>query len=417
MKKISSFVLGTAMAISLFSTNSNEVHASTAASFKDMKGHWAELAVKQAAEKGYIKGYEDNTFRPKAQVTRAEFAAMLTRTIPKEVTGVKVNFTDVSDSFWGKDAIEKGLALGFINPSDYANSKFQPNQAMTRAELAKWMANGLNTMNSEYGKVVQTLANSQSTLIPIPEFYGGGVNKKDLPYIGLAMGTGLLNGYEDDTFRPNGTTTRAEVAAILMRLVGVMEKQPTSFKGINELVEVAETGTNLLANSEYQYRTTSKGNLTNMKDILSQPITYKYKMGVAKVKRYIVLDPVERIKGASIFENMFIGNDNRFPSETTYRTFLELEFTPNKDIPKFIELANGTNNAMLSMNRLSSESKIKQYNLEAVPREEFHTYFKKHKTKTYWNEYGLDKFSKDGHSSYSISTDNGNQVYITRYNR
>ncbi|MEQ6353310.1 S-layer homology domain-containing protein [Lysinibacillus sp. M3] len=41
-------------------------------------------------------------------------------------------------------------------------------------------------------------------------FYGGRVNKKDLPYSGVMLDTGLLSGYEDFTFKANGNTTRAD---------------------------------------------------------------------------------------------------------------------------------------------------------------------------------------------------------------
>lgn len=323
MKKIKPIVVGAALAISLFSLSSGAANASTKINFKDIKGHWAESDVKQATEKGYLKGYEDQTFRPKAQVTRAEFAAMLSRAIPKDVTGVKEDFTDVSDSFWGKSAIEKGIALGFISPSDYTYNKFQPNKAMTRAEISKWMANGLNAMNPKYGEVIQTLAKSQHTLIPIPEFYKGGVNQKDLPYIGLVMGTGLLNGYEDYTFRPNSTTTRAEVAAILLRLVKTMEKEPASFRGINELVEVAKTGTNVISHTKYEYR--KKKDLSH---VLDKPITFRNNVGVGKLHRLIFIDSTP--KGDSIYHHMFADKRANF-GDKVYNAYSEVSFTARKD--------------------------------------------------------------------------------------
>lgn len=381
MKKITTFILGTTLAISLMSTNSSEVHASTKTNFKDMKGHWAESAVIQATDKGYIKGYEDNTFRPKSQVTRAEFAAMLDRAIPKEGTQ-KENFTDVSDSFWGKAGIEKGLSLGFIKPTDYDNNKFEPNKPMTRAELAKWMSNGLDAMNNKYGEVVSTLASSTHTLIPIPEFYKGGVNKKDLPYIGLALGTGLLSGYEDDTFRPNGTTTRAEVAVILMRLVGVMEKQPTSFKGLNELVEVAETGTNLTTVSGFKYISAND----SFKVVVDKPITYKNKIGVERVKRLITIqanDPSDA--KSSIFGKMFIGNDSFLP-KNKLQVFLEREFTSNISKMDVVQFAQGTTQALFTPLGISSESKIKSYGFNCLSREEWSTNFKKGQPRRFWTQ-------------------------------
>ena len=96
------------------------------------------------------------------------------------------------------------------------------------------------------------MTNSNLKLIPIPEFYGGGVNKKDLPYIGVALGTGLLTGYEDFTFKPNGNTTRAEVATILIRFIDAMKKAPSDFTGLQELREVAETGTNILTITNFK---------------------------------------------------------------------------------------------------------------------------------------------------------------------
>ena len=45
--------------------------------FTDIKGHWAETSIKKAAELGLVEGYTDGTYKPGANVTRAEFAAML----------------------------------------------------------------------------------------------------------------------------------------------------------------------------------------------------------------------------------------------------------------------------------------------------------------------------------------------------
>ena len=74
--------------------------------FTDAKGNWAQEAIDKAYAQGIIKGYEDNTFRPAADVSRAEAVAMVNRTFNiKKAGDVKNPFTDVSPSHWAYDDI------------------------------------------------------------------------------------------------------------------------------------------------------------------------------------------------------------------------------------------------------------------------------------------------------------------------
>lgn len=74
--------------------------------FKDMEGSWAKEAVDMVYAQGIIKGYEDNTFRPTCDVSRAEAVAMLNRTFKiKKATDGKISFSDVSEDHWAYDDI------------------------------------------------------------------------------------------------------------------------------------------------------------------------------------------------------------------------------------------------------------------------------------------------------------------------
>ena len=74
--------------------------------FTDAKGNWAQEAIDKAYAQGIIKGYEDNTFHPTADVSRAEAVAMVNRTFNiKKAGDVKNPFTDVSPSHWAYDDI------------------------------------------------------------------------------------------------------------------------------------------------------------------------------------------------------------------------------------------------------------------------------------------------------------------------
>lgn len=273
-----------------------------ASTFKDVKdNHWAYSAVEQAAQKKYIAGYTDGTFKPNGKVTRAEFAAFLTRLFDEDKR-VTEPFTDVSNTYWAKPAIEEGIALGFINPADYTNNQFEPNKAMTRVEMARWLTNGLIASNPEYKKAVSEMANSNLTLIPIPEFFKGGVKKADLPYIGVALGTGLLSGYTDATFKPAGNTSRAEVAAILMRYVDTMKKEPTQFVGLNELREVAKTGSNMESIAGF----TPNVSYRTFDGLRQEGYKFKNGIGTSYINRLLMIDMRDQKNPKGIFKNMFL---------------------------------------------------------------------------------------------------------------
>jgi len=79
-----------------------------AGSLKDVKGHWAEAYIATLVQKGVINGYEDGTFRPDASITRAEAVkilnAVLGRTPDKTISDVKTTFNDI-DGHWAKAEI------------------------------------------------------------------------------------------------------------------------------------------------------------------------------------------------------------------------------------------------------------------------------------------------------------------------
>ncbi|WDV09397.1 S-layer homology domain-containing protein [Lysinibacillus irui] len=355
--------------------------AATKTTFKDVpKSHWAYESIKQVAEKGLVAGYSDGTYKPSAQVTRAEFATFLSRVFDgKDRTPSK--FTDVNSSHWANEAIQEGLAVGFIQASDFANNKFEPNKAMTRGEMSRWLANGLAHANPDYAKAIETMANSSLTLIPIPEFYKGGVNKKDLPYIGVALGTGLLSGYKDFTFKPNGNTTRAEVATILIRFMDTMKKAPSDFTGLQELLEVAETGTNILTISKFQ-----KTKYTGYEGVLGKQHTHVNK-GVATIERAIFVDTTGS-KSKGIYKDMFF-DDVAQPfslNKNFYTAFIEYTLVPSRDV-SLNGIADGALEGYASPMRVD-KGKSEQFNI-STPKNVHENVFKKGEKYRYWASQGV----------------------------
>ncbi len=112
----------------------------SAIAFTDIKGHWGAKDIEQAAQKCLVTGYPDGTFRPDLHVTRLEFTVMLVRGLQLHGEGVSLPFQDDIPS-WA--AAEAGLAIkaGIVN--GYPDGTFRPNAQVSRAEMAVIAARAL----------------------------------------------------------------------------------------------------------------------------------------------------------------------------------------------------------------------------------------------------------------------------------
>ena len=94
------------------------------------RGQWFNHAVSTLSSMGIVKGHNDGTFAPNAPITRAEFAAIAARFDDKN-TDTSSKFTDIA-SHWAKNEIGIAANKGWIN--GYPDGTFRPNQYITRAE-------------------------------------------------------------------------------------------------------------------------------------------------------------------------------------------------------------------------------------------------------------------------------------------
>ncbi|MEB2301639.1 S-layer homology domain-containing protein [Lysinibacillus xylanilyticus] len=405
LKKL--FLTAAVLTTTSFGISNLEANAQT---FSDLKSnHWAYNSVEQVSKNGLVTGYQDGSFKPSNHVTRAEFATFLSRLFDSKVRKPEA-FTDVSETHWAKDAIEEGLALGFILESDYKNNKFEPNKIMTRQEIAKWLANGLIASNAEYGEIASTIQNGKYTLLPIAEMYKGGLNKSEYGNVGLMLGTGIMSGFEDGSFKTTGNTTRAEIATILIRFEEAMKKKPTDFKGLNELVEVATTGTNVFSATKYELwgegdfaTTIGKANKFSRNNA-----------GVGTIERIIFVEgtTLEAALKNSIYAKMFIGKNTRLaPDKDLINMYVETGFTSNLDKTTVEAYTNGIVNSFIVNTGISDKSVVKNYGLTSLDYENWGVFFKKGQKVNFWTESWLDY--SQGYSN-GFTTDDGSRFGLQR---
>ncbi|WP_238392460.1 NHL domain-containing protein [Paenibacillus antri] len=163
-------------------------------------GTFAVIRWMHPEHQAFLFGYADGTFAPDRNVTRAEIAAMLVRVFDRDEDATPGAFPDVGDGHWAKAYIDRASGRSLM--IGYPDGSFKPDATITRAEMASAIAPLLPEASGASAGFTDTEGSWAKAVIE------------------RADAAGIVNGYEDGTFRPNSTLTRAEAVAMLDRLLG-----------------------------------------------------------------------------------------------------------------------------------------------------------------------------------------------------
>ena len=154
----------------------------------------------------YIIGYEDGTVRPGTNITRAEVATIFFRLLTDETResywSQSSGFTDVASEAWYNNAVSTLTRAGILD--GYEDGSFRPNASITRAEFTK--------IAVSFFKHAGGASSNPFNDVPDSAWYA--------EFVKAAAELGLIDGYEDGTFRPNAPITRAEACTIVNRTLG-----------------------------------------------------------------------------------------------------------------------------------------------------------------------------------------------------
>ncbi|MDF9409024.1 MAG: Cellulosome-anchoring protein precursor [Pelotomaculum sp. PtaB.Bin013] len=167
----------------------------------DIAGHWAEASIKKLVALGCISGYPDGSFKPDNNITRAEFATILVKAFKLDNKGGKI-FADTA-AHWAKDYIAAAAANGVVN--GYDAGAFGPDDLITREQMAVMVVKAakLATESSQ-----GTSFKDSSAISP----WAAGA-------VAVAARNGVIKGYPDDIFLPQGRATRAEAVTVIVNVL------------------------------------------------------------------------------------------------------------------------------------------------------------------------------------------------------
>ena len=181
-----------------------EPETDSAVRFIDLGAHaWAKDAINALAEEGIIKGTNENTFSPAANITRADFAILLVRAF-KMTSDNTENFADVTDSDYFVKELAVARNTGLVG--GIGENKFAPRNNITRQDMMVIVYRALVAMEKE----LDTAAISAADFANVSDYAKDAV-------AGL-VNAGLIKG-KNGLVDPMANTTRAEVAVLISRIL------------------------------------------------------------------------------------------------------------------------------------------------------------------------------------------------------
>lgn len=193
-----------------------------AKTFSDVpQSHWAYSVIDEASDDGIMNGKAAGVFAPNATLTRAEYATMLYNLAPesdvmKLVHGSTADngLYDVDGNAWYADTVSWAVARGVFKNND---GSFSPNRTITREEMAvatyeflHKYCDGKFVLDSIYKGFTDDAAFSSSA-------------NRDKVYI--LVNNGIIAGKSDGSFDPQGSLTRAEAAAMAVRVSDIVASE------------------------------------------------------------------------------------------------------------------------------------------------------------------------------------------------
>ena len=183
---------------------SSQAYAAASADYSDFPQNWSKDAMEFAVKNNFITGVSEDKIAPKAALTRAQLAAILSRVMKTGAGDVSVldNFTDADKNAWYASAMAKAVELNILYGD---GDSIYPDRPVTRQELFAILVRAFAVTGGD-----------ESTLASYND--AGSISSWAKAAISAMIAQGYASGYEDKTLRPAQQVTREEFAQLLYRM-------------------------------------------------------------------------------------------------------------------------------------------------------------------------------------------------------
>ena len=183
---------------------SSQAYAAASADYSDFPQNWSKDAMEFAVKNNFITGVSEDKIAPKAALTRAQLAAILSRAMQTGAGDVSVldNFTDADKNAWYAGSMAKAVELNILYGD---GDSIYPDRPVTRQELFAILVRAFSVTGGD-----------ESTLASYND--AGSISSWAKAAISAMIAQGYASGYEDKTLRPAQQVTREEFAQLLYRM-------------------------------------------------------------------------------------------------------------------------------------------------------------------------------------------------------
>ena len=183
---------------------SSQAYAAASADYSDFPQNWSKDAMEFAVKNNFITGVGEDKIAPKAALTRAQLAAILSRVMQTGAGDVSAldNFTDADKNAWYAGAMAKAVELNILYGD---GDSIYPDRPVTRQELFTILVRAFSVTGGD-----------ESTLASYND--AGSISSWAKAAISAMIAQGYASGYEDKTLRPAQQVTREEFAQLLHRM-------------------------------------------------------------------------------------------------------------------------------------------------------------------------------------------------------
>ena len=166
---------------------------------------WYADSVQYVYENGLMAGTSDTTFAPGSTTTRGQLVTILYRMEGEPAVATNNKFNDVPAGQWYTNAVAWAADNGIV--SGYGNGKFGPNDSITREQMVAIL--------HRYAASKKIDVSKKADLSKFTDQKN--ISSYALPSMEWAVAEGLISGTSNTTLSPAGTSTRAQIAAVLQR--------------------------------------------------------------------------------------------------------------------------------------------------------------------------------------------------------
>jgi hypothetical protein len=195
----------------------NGNNTSSEITLTDIKGNWAVTSIQDLVNKGILQGDQNKHFNPNSTVSREELATMVAKSfnLTSDSTA-ETSFSDVAKYRWSFSNVEATKDYFEATTNENGTFSFNPTEGAKRADVAVTLVKVLLKQNTS----LLLLDKDAADKLLKEKFKDADRIPVDLrTYVATAVQSNLIQGDDKGNFAPTKTITRAEIAALLDRLL------------------------------------------------------------------------------------------------------------------------------------------------------------------------------------------------------